>query len=511
MDYERSLILKKKEKIRKLFDKGILISKEVLLQEFDNDILDMHVESITKHNDKIVVLTKQSFHLSPVQEITSGGDDDSPDYYGQKDRPGNERFFFDDCEVVISYQNNPKKYTVNDFTTIFSSRYRFLERLLRTGNELTSLSSISKILAKKERESCSIIGMVTALAETKSKNYIITLEDPTGKINVIISKNKKELIQQARDIVHDEVIGVNGTNSDNAIFADALVFPDIPHKELKTCDEEVYAVFLSDIHVGSTYFLADEFNKFLRWINGEMGNDEQQRIARNVKYMFITGDVVDGIGVYPGQEKELTIVDIRQQYEEFARLLSKVPSHIRIIICPGNHDTVHLAEPQPAFDSVFARVLSDLNNVLLVSNPALITICKKENFPGFDVLMYHGYSFDHYVAHVDSLRMAGGYKRGDLIMKFLLKRRHLAPAFTSTPYLPAHDEDPLLIKRIPDFFVTGHIHYSIVGNYKNTTLISGSCWQACTSFQEKLGHEPEPARVPVVNLKTRKVKVMKFI
>jgi DNA polymerase II small subunit len=107
--------------------------------------------------------------------------------------------------------------------------------------------------------------------------------------------------------------------------------------------------------------------------------------------------------------------------------------------------------------------------------------------------------------------MAGGYKRGDLIMKFLLKRRHLAPAFTSTPYLPAHDEDPLLIKRIPDFFVTGHIHYSIVGNYKNTTLISGSCWQACTSFQEKLGHEPEPARVPVVNLKTRKVKVMKFI
>jgi len=42
-------------------------------------------------------------------------------------------------------------------------------------------------------------------------------------------------------------------------------------------------------------------------------------------------------------------------------------------------------------------------------------------------------------------------------------------------------------------------------------MISGSCWQAKTSFQEKLGHEPEPARVPLVNLKTREIKILKFI
>ena len=49
--------------------------------------------------------------------------------------------------------------------------------------------------------------------------------------------------------------------------------------------------------------------------------------------------------------------------------------------------------------------------------------------------------------------MNGGYHRADLIMKFLLKRRHLAPSFKSTPYHPSHKEDPLLIKKIPDFFV----------------------------------------------------------
>ncbi len=41
-------------------------------------------------------------------------------------------------------------------------------------------------------------------------------------------------------------------------------------------------------------------------------------------------------------------------------------------------------------------------------------------------------------------------------------------------------------------------------------MISGSCWQAKTDFQEKLGHEPEPGRVPIVNLKTRAVKILDF-
>ena len=140
-----------------------------------------------------------------------------------------------------------------------------------------------------------------------------------------------------------------------------------------------------------------------------------------------------------------------------------------------------------------------------------MNIGKTEGFSGFQVLMYHGYSFDYYVANVETIRNNGGYHRADLIMKFLLKRRHLAPSFKSTPYFPGHKEDPLLIRTIPDFFITGHIHYSKVANYKGVTMISGSCWQAKTSFQEKLGHEPEPARVPVVNLKTRKVKILKFI
>jgi len=420
--------------------------------------------------------------------------------------------FDNQVEIVISYKNSPFKYKIQDFSNIFVSRYRFIENILRNRQELQSTLTINRVLGKKEKERVSIIGLVEEIGQTKTGHLMITLEDLTGKIKVLISKNNKELFESAKDLVFDEVIGISGTSGDKIIFANKIIWPDIPESnELKKGEEEEYAIFLSDIHIGSNVFLQEEFEKFLRWINSQVGNEKQKELAKKVKYILIAGDLVDGIGIYPGQEEELTIPDIVHQYEAFSKLIKQVPVDKQIIICPGNHDLVHLAEPQPVFYKEYVSCLHDIPNVTLVSNPALINIAKTETFSGFNVLMYHGYSFDYYVANVESIRNNGGYNRADLIMQFLLKKRHLAPSFKSTPYFPAHKEDPLLIKKIPDFFLTGHIHYSKVANYKGVTMISGSCWQAKTSFQEKLGHEPEPARVPLVNLKTREIKILKFI
>ncbi|MBS3126738.1 DNA-directed DNA polymerase II small subunit [Candidatus Woesearchaeota archaeon] len=413
--------------------------------------------------------------------------------------------------VIISHKNIPHKYSVQDFTNFFVSRYHFLENILRHRQDLQHTSTIQRVLQKKERENVSIIGLVENIGETKNGTLVLTLEDLTGRIKVFIPKNKKEIYKEARDVVLDEVVGITGMCGENVIFGDTIVWPDIPSdRKLKKGDVEEYILFLSDIHVGSKLFLREEFSKFLQWINGQIGNEQQRAIANQVKYIIIAGDLVDGVGIYPSQEEELELTTIQGQYQEFSRLLRQIPLDKKIIMCPGNHDAVHLAEPQPIFYQEFAPGLFDLPNVTLVTNPSLINIGKTTAFPGFDVLIYHGYSFDYYVSNVESIRTNGGYHRSDLIMKFLLKRRHLAPSFTSTPYYPSHQEDPLLIKKIPDFFITGHIHYSCVANYKGVTMISGSCWQGKTSFQEKLGHEPEPARVPIINLKTREVKVLRF-
>lgn len=412
--------------------------------------------------------------------------------------------------VVLCYNNQPVKYSLDNFTNFFLTRHRFLESILRDHQELKNLTSINRILGKREKENVSIIAIINDIGETKNGNVVVDVEDQTGKIKVIFSKIKKGLYTQAKDLVLDEVIGINGISGDKIVFAESVVWPDVPHNELKKGPEEEYVAFLSDIHVGSKLFLQKEFERFLRWINAEAGNEQQRDIAKKVRYIIIAGDLVDGVGVYPSQEEELAIKNIREQYSEFVKLIGRIPKDKQIIMCPGNHDMVYLAEPQPLLYQEFAPGLFSLPNVTLVTNPSIINIGKKENFSGFDILLYHGYSFDYYVANVESIRVGGGYHRADLIMKFLLKRRHLAPSFRSTPYFPAHKEDPLLIKRVPDFFITGHIHYSSVANYKNITMISGSCWQDKTTFQEKLGHKPEPARVPIVNLKTRDVKVLRF-
>ncbi len=414
-------------------------------------------------------------------------------------------------KVIFSYDKVSHKRSVDDFVKYFTHRYRSLEKLLRLRPELEGVVSINKLKKKQIKEHVSIIGIVADRSKTKNGNIMLTLEDLTGRINVVVNKNKPDLFQEASDIVLDEVIGILGVCSDTIIFANNILWPDIPfHKELKKTPDEVYALFLSDIHVGSKNFLAKEFQRFLGWVSGKSGNEEQCRIASKVKYIFIAGDIVDGVGIYPDQDKELLIRDIYNQYQEFANLISQIPSSIRIILCAGNHDALRLSEPQPPLDKDFAAPLYQLPNVTIVSNPGLVNIHAHGDFPGIDVLLYHGYSFDYYVANVDSIRAGGGYHRADLIMKFLLKRRHIAPSHTSTLYIPDTETDPLVINHVPDIFVTGHIHYSMIANYRSVTMISGSCWQGLTSFQEKLGHEPEPARVPLINLQTRQPKIMKF-
>jgi len=414
-------------------------------------------------------------------------------------------------KIIHSYEADSKKRDIQDFVQYFNNRYKAIERILKNRTELTNIMSINRIRAKKDRDHISLIGLVKEKQTTKNKNIILTLEDPTDHIKVLANKNKPGLFKIANDVVLDEVIAINGVNAENIVFADNIFLPDIPvNKELKKSSDEAYTIFLSDLHVGSNNFLSNDFNKFLKWINQKAGNEKQKEIASKVKYIFIVGDLVDGCGVYPEQDKELVIKDIKKQYEECANLLKQIPSEIHIIICSGNHDAMRISEPQPPLHREFAEQIYRLPNAVMVSNPSLVNIHASENFPGFDVLLYHGYSFDFFVSEVDSIRNQGGYDRADLIMKFLLQRRHLAPTHTSTLYIPDTIKDPLVIDKLPDFFVSGHIHKSISANYRNITTVCGSCWQSKTSFQEKVGHHPEPSRVPIANLKTREMKILKF-
>jgi DNA polymerase II small subunit len=415
--------------------------------------------------------------------------------------------------ITWDYDDKPAKRSIQDFIGYFNARYTRISKMLRQRQELQNATSISRVIALKERQQSSIIGIVVSKETTKNDNLIIELEDPTGIIKMIVGKQKQELFNTANDIVNDEVIGVTGMSSGNgAIFATSIHVPDIPIQEVKKSPDEVYAVFLSCVHVGSTRFLSDAFDSFLKWIRGEEGTEQQRAIAAKVGYVFIIGDNVDGVGIYPGQEKELSIRDIYDQYAEAARLFKQIPQHIKLIISPGNHDALRMSEPQPHLFKDYAKPLWDMPNVVMTGNPSVVNIHAKNGFPGFEILTYHGFSFDDYSEMVPSIKNSGRNcsERAPLIMKFFLQRRHLAPAHTSTLYIPDPRADPLIIERVPDIFAAGHIHKSNVDSYRGVQIICCSTFQGRTDFQERVGHVPDPGKIPVVNLQTRNVHLFKF-
>lgn len=413
--------------------------------------------------------------------------------------------------ILKSFEKEPCKRSVDDFVRYFNIRFKAIERMLRERTELTGLTSINRISGKKDRDTVSVIGMILNISETKNGHFILELEDLSGVTKVLVNKDNEELIPIVKDLVLDEVIGLVGTSGGDLLFAKKILHPDIPlSKELKKSPFDHYAVFLGDFHVGSKEFLDNEFKKFLLWLNGKMGTPAQREIAKKVKYLILTGDIVEGVGIYPGQQNDLLVDNMKGQYELLAEYLKKIPSNIKIIISPGNHDTGRLAEPQLPIEKDYASSLWDLPNVIMVSNPAYVSLDVSDIFSGLDVLIYHGGSLIYYSDVVPRIRAAGGQKAVDEIMKFLLKRRHLAPSHGSTLYVPDVYEDALVIDPVPDIFVTGHIHRVVSTTYRNVSCLNTSCWTAITEDQEKRGLAPQPARAILMSLKTRDVKIMNF-
>lgn len=409
--------------------------------------------------------------------------------------------------IVKSYSIPSRKITVEDFTNYFRNRFVLIKNILQERAGLDNLISINKIGAEKQR--VSIIGMVADKRTTKNKHILLEVEDLTGRISVLVHNSKRELMQKAKELVLEDIASFHCNGSKEILFANDITFPDIFIPIIKTCPNDEYAAFISDIHVGSTNFLEKEFLKFVGWLNLESGSAEQKAIAEKVKYLFIVGDTVDGVGVFPKQEDLLNIKDIEMQYDKLAEMLKKIRKEIRIVLCPGQHDAVRLAEPQPPLDA-YASKLHAIENLVLVSNPSMVKIGVTENFEGLKVLLYHGASFHGLIDDIEELRIKRASDSPTQVIRHVLKKRHLAPSHSSVVYIPTKKGDPLAISEVPDIIATGEMHRAEVGYYNNILMVSSSCWQSITPFEEKVGNRPEPCKVPILNLKTREVKVMDF-
>ncbi|MDO5815558.1 MAG: DNA-directed DNA polymerase II small subunit [Methanobrevibacter sp.] len=403
-------------------------------------------------------------------------------------------------DFKIIQDTSKKSYTSGELENLvayFKSRYEKLANILSKRPDLRNFTKINDI--DDSQDSLSLILMVREIRTSKNGHKIIEFEDDTGNISILFSNKNEELFAEADKLVRDEVVGVIANKSDDAGFAfgQQIIKPGVlrvPDKEM-----DFGIVFLSDVHIGSLTFLEDAFQRFIDWINCEYGDEDQRKVAEDVKYLIIGGDIVDGIGVYPNQDKELSIKDITEQYNEAARFLGNIRSDIKIIIAPGNHDASRVAEPQPAVPEEYAKALYELDNVEFISNPGVVSL------DGINVLIYHGRSFDDLVMAVKDFE----YEKSDEIMEELLQKRHLAPIYGERTPLASELEDYLVIDQVPDIFHTGHIHINSYRKFKGIHLINSGTFQTQTEFQKIYNINPTPAEVPIIH--KGKYKHFKFL
>jgi DNA polymerase II small subunit len=96
-------------------------------------------------------------------------------------------------------------------------------------------------------------------------------------------------------------------------------------------------------------------------------------------------------------------------------------------------------------------------------------------------------------------------------MEYLLKCRHLVPAYGMAASIAPEQEDSLVIENPPDVFHCGHIHVLGRRTYRGTLIINSGAWQEQTDYQRKLGLEPTPGILPIINLQTFQVHTIDFV
>ena len=394
-----------------------------------------------------------------------------------------------------------RKIVVKDFIQHFRSRYNKLKSFLEK-RDFDNLTSIRKI--GHNRGKYTIIVSVMNKRITKNKNILLDVEDMTGTASVLINNKKKELYDIGENILNDDVVALEVMSSGSFLFANGIIYPEASISEKKRSKEDVWVAFISDLHAGSKMFLEKNLIKFIKWLNGTEGDSSQKALAKKIKYLFVVGDLIDGVSHYPGQENDLDIKTARGQYKKVEDLFKLIRKDVEIIIAPGNHDAVWVGEPQPIIGENVAPELHKMENVTLVPNPSLIGL--KE---GFKILMYHGGSINFLIEEFPEIRTKYKHNAPTRVVKEMVKRRHLAPIHGHADYIPC-EEDGLVIDDAPDIIVTGDQHRSEVSMMNNILLIASSCWQSITPFEEKVGNNPEPCRVPLFNLKTREIKVLDF-
>lgn len=388
---------------------------------------------------------------------------------------------------------------IDEFKNYFKNRYLKLKSILEKRGE--AFSKIIDVLKNPKGSEATLAVMLMEKIE-KEQSILLQVEDDTGAARLVAPRKDAELARKVEKLVADQVFGVKVSKVDNSFIVRDVFMPDIPMKWRSISEDnipEVYIALISDLHVGSKKFRRDLWESFLDWLSSSRDPE-----VKRLRYIVVAGDIVDGVGVFPKQEKELEYTSIIQQIDEVAKLFSEIPKDIRVIISVGNHDPVVRALPQPPLPDKYRKRLEKDREYIFVGNPAYIKVENRS------LLVYHGQSLDDIIQYLPNTSYSMLDREIKNVLETLIQCRHLAPIYgENTPILPT-PKDMLVVEDIPDILHTGHVHVAYVGNYREVVLVNSGTWQEQTSYQREVGLEPTVGTAVLVNLKTLSTRLKKF-
>ncbi len=145
-------------------------------------------------------------------------------------------------DIVRFEEREGDEIHVSDFTEFYLNRFEFLKEEVKKRLDGEDISSINNLSSGTS----SIIGMVRKVEDGE-----IIVEDKTGELKL---KTDERFLE-------DEVVGVKGNvikNKEAAMDPRKIIYPDVPlGKEVRTLEEDLVALFVSDINDDVKKFIED--------------------------------------------------------------------------------------------------------------------------------------------------------------------------------------------------------------------------------------------------------------
>lgn len=266
-------------------------------------------------------------------------------------------------KILRDFSQQKKVHTVEDYTNFFSKRYDQIKKFLVKKPDLTDLVSINRITDRIKKFS-----LIVLVKETSSEGYLAVVEDGTGELKISFDKK----VEDFSLIVPDEVIGLVCKKQGFEVYADKIVWPDIPlKKQVAKSSDDIFCLFISDFHMDSKEFKKQSYENFLNWLEKAEYKD---------LFIFILGDV-------SSNKKHLNNL--------FGRLSKYNKFFLR-------------GEVDPFFDDT-------------LNNPSLVEI------QGVTIFLSHDDVFSEYATKWTNLPP-------EKIFLNLIKKRHLNPIFNNKIY-----------------------------------------------------------------------------